>query len=441
MFNPKLVILTQSQLGCSRLTPPMVQIVELFLVNTDYESVHFESTDCTVLLKQRSTGKTVTVNIVLKNGIDEFDAAELMRAGEAIGWIDILNQPILVAKASLETGMVTSLIKRARDNESYPFDNPIPVSQYFKHPFLSFKGMPEIMPSRKTKIVIGSIFAALLTLMLASFFFTSVAANHVGVKFNRIDGKVENLPLSSGWHLIGFGTSIVEFPTFTQTYTWDQATGDKGDDRDESMNFQVASGVVINSDISISYVIDPSKAPVLYQRYKRGYEEITNQVIRNAVRNALNSYGTQFDAEQLLAGGKIKLAEMVRNDINSKMNPFGIIVEQFGFVNDLRLPKQIQDSINAKIQATQEALKSEALLRKNQADAANAVAVAKGKGDARIIEAEAEAKSLEVVGKSIREYGADAARLKNQSRWIDKWDGKMPTTQLGGETNAMISVK
>jgi regulator of protease activity HflC (stomatin/prohibitin superfamily) len=198
---------------------------------------------------------------------------------------------------------------------------------------------------------------------------------------------------------------------------------------------------VINADISISYSIDSSKAPVLYQKYKRGYEEITSQIIRNAIRNALNSYGTAYDAEGLLAGGKIRLAEQVRAKINQEMNQYGIVVEQFGFVNEMRLPPNIQNAINAKIQATQEALQSEALLRKNQADAANAVAVAKGKAEAKIAEAEGDAKALEVVGEAIKKYGAEAAQVKNQTLWIEKWNGQLPTTSLGNNTTAMVGVK
>ena len=280
-------------------------------------------------------------------------------------------------------------------------------------------------------------FIALLT--LKNTFVASVSANHVGVQFNRIDGRVESIPLSSGWHLIGIGTSVVEFPTFTQTYTWTKSPHE-GAPIDESMNFQVASGVVINADLSISYSIDPSKAPTLYQKYKRGYEEITTQIIRNEIRNSLNIYGTEFDPEGLLSGGKIKLAEEVRRKINEDLNPFGIMVEQFGFVNELRLPANIQNAINAKIQANQEALKSEAMLRKNLADAANEVAIAKGHANAKIAEAEGDARALAVLGESIKLYGAEAARVKNQTLWIQKWDGKLPTTNAGSNTTLMMGI-
>jgi prohibitin 2 len=287
----------------------------------------------------------------------------------------------------------------------------------------------------------GIAFAAIIAAFLfAMIFITSVQANHVGVQFNKIDGKVEPATLSAGWHVIGIGTNVIEYPTFSQTYTW---TKSKTEDSplDESMNFQVGQGVVINGDISVTYNIDAAKAPILYQKYKRGYEEITTQIVRNAIRNNLNSYGTKYTSEGLLAGDKVKLAKEVQDKINSDFGKFGLIIEQFGFVNELRLPGNIQNAINAKIQANQDALKSEAMLRKNQADAANHVAVARGEADAKITQAQGDAKALEVVGEAIKKYGLEAATIKNQELWISKWDGKMPTTQLAPDSKMMINVK
>ena len=293
--------------------------------------------------------------------------------------------------------------------------------------------------TKKLMSIVSLVVTILIALILKSMFVASVSANHVGVEFNRIDGRVEPIPLTSGWHLMGIGTSVVEFPTFTQTYTWTKSVHE-GAPLDESMNFQVASGVVINADLSISYSIDSSKAPVLYQKYKRGYEEITSRIIRNEIRNALNIYGSDYDAEGLLSGGKIKLAEQVRQKINSDLGPYGILVEQFGFVNELRLPTNIQQAIDAKIQATQEALKSEAMLRKNKADAANAVAIAQGQADAKIAAAQGDAKALAVLGESIKQYGAEAAKVKNQTLWIEKWDGKLPTTTAGYNAALVMGV-
>ena len=112
-------------------------------------------------------------------------------------------------------------------------------------------------------------------------------------------------------------------------------------------------------------------------------------------------------------------------------------------MNVLRLPANIQTAINAKLQATQEALKSEDMLHKNladAADAANAVAVAKCQADAKIAAAQGDARALETVGEAIKEYGAEAAQLKNQTLWMEKWNGQLPTNSLGANTMVMIGV-
>jgi hypothetical protein len=44
------------------------------------------------------------------------------------------------------------------------------------------------------------------------------------------------------------------------------------------------------------------------------------------------------------------------------------------------------------------------------------------------------------VGEAIKKYGAEAAQLKNQTLWIEKWNGQLPTTSLGTNTTAMIGV-
>lgn len=287
------------------------------------------------------------------------------------------------------------------------------------------------------KIAIGVVISILVLFTLIETFYVSVPNGHVGVRVSKIDGEVNKIPLSVGWHMIGFGTSVKDYPTFTQTYTW---THDKteGSPTDESMNFQVGSGVTINADISLSYMIDSSKAHLLYQKYKRDYREITEQVMRNAIRNGLNKHGSEYTAEGLLAGEKTKLAADVMKDINNNFHDVGIIVEQFGFVNELRLPSAIQIAINSKIQTTQEAMQKEAELRKTNAVNAITLANAQASADAVIKKATAEATALQLVAKAIRENGKEAADLRIQTEWIAKWNGAVPTTQLGDSKGVQV---
>ena len=57
-----------------------------------------------------------------------------------------------------------------------------------------------------------------------------------------------------------------------------------------------------------------------------------------------------------------------------------------------------------------------------------------------VAEAEGDARALAVLGESIKQYGAEAARVKNQTLWIEKWDGKLPTTSAGNNAALMLGV-
>lgn len=290
------------------------------------------------------------------------------------------------------------------------------------------------------KFIALALLVLLLPIIIYNTFIAYVAPGHIGIKVSKWTGEIHHEPVPVGWSIVGPGVFVVEYPTFTQTYTW---TKDKneGSPTDESMSFQAGSGVSINTDISLSYTIDADKAYVLYQKYKRGYDEITTQVLRNALRNGLNAYATQFQAEDLLAGKKVELAKLVQQDINEKFATYGIHIDQLGFVNNLRLPDQVQQAITNKIQMTQEAMRKEAELRKTQAEAAIVEAQAAGQANARLKIAKSEAEAIELVGKAIREQGVEAARIKVQQEAIQKWNGQLPTTITGEAAATLLNIK
>ena len=89
---------------------------------------------------------------------------------------------------------------------------------------------------------------------------------------------------------------------------------------------------------------------------------------------------------------------------------------------NLTFSEAYDQAIEAKQVAEQEAKKAEQELEK-----------AKIEAEKKIVEAQAEAEALKV---QRQEITSDLLRLK----WIEKWDGKLPTTMLGDST-PMINLK
>jgi regulator of protease activity HflC (stomatin/prohibitin superfamily) len=104
--------------------------------------------------------------------------------------------------------------------------------------------------------------------------------------------------------------------------------------------------------------------------------------LRNLARDAFNEVGGQFTAEEMNGPRKEEFLNAVKAQINKDADAFGVVVEQFGLVGNLDLPSTIVDALNAKIAATQNAIRAENELRQAEAEAKKTVAKANGEAEA-----------------------------------------------------------
>jgi regulator of protease activity HflC (stomatin/prohibitin superfamily) len=257
---------------------------------------------------------------------------------------------------------------------------------------------------------------------------TKVPAGNVGIKVYLLGGSkgVDIEEKGPGRHWVGINEEMYLFPTFTQNYTWAKDCQD-GDCTNEELGFQTVEGLAVTADVGISYHIQPDKAPLIFQKYRKGVDEITDIYLRNMVRDSLVKNASSMPVETVYGAGKTKLITQVQKDIADQVGPLGIIVEKIYWVGELRLPATVVSSINAKIQMTQQAQMAQ-----------NEVARAKAQADVKIANATGAAESLRIVS----EAQANAMRVKANAitanpeivayTAVEKWDGHLPTTNAGG---------
>jgi len=265
---------------------------------------------------------------------------------------------------------------------------------------------------------------SLSALLLAAC--SKVPAGNVGVKFQMYgDGKGALQELPPGRYWVGWGYELYTFPTFTQTYTFTRSSNE-GRPVDESISFQTSQGLTVNADVGITYHIDPSKVTLIFQKYRKGIDEITDVYLRNMVRDALVKEAASLDIESVYGKGKANLIESVQRDVSDEVGPVGIVVEKIYWIGELRLPENVVQSINAKIQATQMAEQRQNEVAQAQAEAQKVEAEAQGQAQARITIAEAEAKAIALKGEALRQNPNVV-----QMSAIEKWDGRLPTYSGG----------
>ena len=254
---------------------------------------------------------------------------------------------------------------------------------------------------------------------------SKVPAGNVGVKAYLLGGNkgVDTEILTPGRYWIGINEELYLFPTFTQNYTWTKSPHE-GRPVDESLSFQTVEGLSVNADLGISYSFNPEKISAIFQKYRKGVDEITDIYLRNMVRDALVTAGSTRPIETVYGKGKGDLIVEVEKIVRDQVGPLGINVEKIYWIGDLRLPANVVNALNAKIAATQMAQQRENEVAQAKAEADKQVAVARGEADSTLLKAKAQAEANELLERSL-------TPALVQYRAIEQWDGKLPSVNGG----------
>jgi len=247
--------------------------------------------------------------------------------------------------------------------------------------------------------------------------FKMISPGYVGVVIDMLgDSKgVETKELHVGMHWIAPWKNVYQFPIFEQNDNWE---GER-----EGFNFQTSEGMAVSADIGITYHLKPEFIPLIFQRYRRGMDEITHVFIRNYIRDAINKSASKTKIEDLYSG-KESFFEDVESHVRSDLSVIGIEISRIYLIGRFHFPSTVIAALNSKIEAMQRAQQRENELREAEAEAKKQVAKAEGQAKCAILQAEAEAKANLVLAKSIT-----LELIQWQS--VQKWDGKMPQVTSG----------
>lgn len=264
-------------------------------------------------------------------------------------------------------------------------------------------------------VIVVALFFAIISLLVM------IPPGHVGVVVNMFgaDKGVEDKELHVGAHLIAPWKIVYKFPVFEQNHSWD----DK-----KKFTFQTSEGLVVEAEVGITFHLQPDKIHILFAKYRRGMDEITDVFIRNFTRDAINKCASKLKIEDLYGTAKEKFMEDIQALVRHDLNGLGISIERIYLVGNLHFPETVVKALNAKIEAVQRAQQRENELRESEAEAKKQMAKAHGEAESALIRAKAQAESNQIVSQSL---------TQELIQWqaVQKWNGELPTA-LGN--NGMI---
>jgi hypothetical protein len=266
----------------------------------------------------------------------------------------------------------------------------------------------------------------------------TVEPGYAGLKIQLYGGEkgIENAQLVSGrvWYN-SYTEEVVVFPTFVNTY---QFTKDptEGSPNDEAVVFSVG-GSPVSADVGISFGFTSEQLPgtiktklhQFYETYRKTPEQFRASELRNGLRKCFGEVSENLKLTPAML--PVSQQKLVTGVLECTQKRFSIIVVQdISLLAPLRLPPDIQKSINEQFAAQQAAQTAESNRRKVEAEAAANVAQAKGEAQVTIEQAKAEAESNRLRAVSITPQLLELERLRVERARVEKWNGQQaPTIQ------------
>ena len=176
--------------------------------------------------------------------------------------------------------------------------------------------------------------------------------------------------------------------------------------------------IVNNVKISINYQIDGKRAEDLYRKVGSNYEEtILEPAIQEIVKGTISKYTSQE-----LVVKREEISQNISSELNKKINDYGITcvntnIKNFDFS-----------------QAYNDAIEQQAVAERNVEKAKQELEKAKIESEKKLIEAEATKKANDMLKQSL----TDEVIAK---QFIEKWDGKLPTTYAGDDILSIFNIK
>lgn len=271
---------------------------------------------------------------------------------------------------------------------------------------------------------------------------TRIGPGHVGIKVSMAGSNrgVSDYPTTTGWVFYNpLATSVVEYPTFVQTYVWTKSNSEG----DESFTFTTSNDMAVNVDVNLSYQLDPDRVPTFYVKFRNDdITKFTFGYLHNVTRDCFTKTGGHYSVEDLM-GNSAPFVDEVHKCVQESVSDIGVSVQNFGIIGAPRPPEQIIQSINAKVQAQQIALQKQTEVQQATADAQKQIAEAQGNAKAHVAQAEgdaayrikmaqAEAEANRALSSSLTPQLLEWRRLQIQADAVGKWNGERPQVEGAG---------
>jgi regulator of protease activity HflC (stomatin/prohibitin superfamily) len=280
-------------------------------------------------------------------------------------------------------------------------------------------GDRSINPSIIVKAVI-TLVAAVIISLVNPISVERIDTGYVGIKVDNIGDNKGNskIEYTRGWVFYNSWLSkIYEFPVHQQHIDYEE-------------NIVITKGgFQATIKPSFNYSINPGNVDNLFQNLRVGVKEMEQGWLKNAIISSVNDVANLFTVDSIF-NHRAEFEAAIIAECNKR-------VSKWFTVSQLRTnivpPPAITKAIEEKTKAVQEAQAAYQRKLVAEAEAQEKMAIARGDSAKAVITAAGQAQSNKLLQQSLTNELV-------QKMWIEKWDGALPTYQLGSSNGVMLNL-
>lgn len=275
----------------------------------------------------------------------------------------------------------------------------------------------------RVRIVLKTILLFVIGIIAAviqPFEVKRVDAGHVGIKVNLTGDNrgISKYEYRTGWVVYNtWIAQLYEFPTFQQHIDYpEQVVITKG-------------GFQTTIKPSFNYSLIPGNIGDMFQNLRRPLSQVEQEWLMNAIISSVNDVANTWAVDDIF-NNREKFESAIITEALKRTGKWFIISQ---LRTNIVPPDALRQAIEAKTKAIQEVQVAENERKVAEAEALKKIAIARGDSAQAVIAASGRAEAIRKEQMQLTSMYIDYLK-------VTRWDGKNPTTVLGGNSGAIIQL-
>ncbi len=264
---------------------------------------------------------------------------------------------------------------------------------------------------------------ALLVLVGMFSSYSIISPGNSGVIFNIWTGSLRTVPQGIAWR-IPWITRVQSYPTALRTYTMVRRASEGSSTDDDSMDLPTKEGQHIRQDLSVTYNTSEEKAAEVFRSFRGAdISDIEATFIRRTVITVAQNAAGQTSLSEIISGKRGEVQDSIQKALSVELDKMGFHLDKVN-LGASHLPPAIEQQMQQKMAAQQQAQQAEYELQKQVTLAKAAVAKAQGEAESALVKAKAESEANRML------QAALTGKIIHKMT-IEKWNGVLPQITSG----------